>query len=46
LRLVSYDLKALMKKHDIDYEYEWFWQTIWYMIQHMARMAKKYTESR
>ena len=46
LRTIAYDIKALMKKHKIPYEYEWFPVALYKMSQHLYIKGKKYSEDR
>ena len=42
LRLISYDIKELMKKHEIEYAVEWFPVAIAQLCSHMKEKANAY----
>ena len=42
LRLISYDIKALMKKHEVPYEVEWIHIALLNLSRHMKEKAKLY----
>ena len=44
LRLIAPDLKKLMKKHGVEYEYDWFTNVLWNMNGHLKKVAKMYRE--
>ena len=42
LRFISYDIKALMKKHEVAYEYDWLPKVLKQTVFHFGELAVTY----